>query len=171
MIILEEHFPIKSGQTFGTNTDGLVFDDSISSDLTFTHYLNGLLTRTDANGLETYEFFYYSPHVSPPKIRSNFHGNESFPQSSEYEFIGKGEKIERVEGVIVNATIRDSNGVSITKSFITSLRFISNQGVDNPYGYSTGVNFNESFPGYYLGYVTGRAEQYIEQLKFFWYRA
>jgi len=167
-IVLDDPL-IKAGEQFG-NTDGTYFDDSSSSDFTCSHYLYGLLTRTDEDGLESYQFSYNSPHDNQPKIQSRFHGNENFLQKYEFEF-DKNEKIIRVEGQFVNKTLHSANGTNITKLLITGIQFISEQDHVNPlYDGPSDKSFSESFDGYTLGYVTGRSSQYIEQLQFFWYR-
>ena len=120
--------------------------------------------------METYQFLYYSPRAKYQKIQSQFHGDEDFNQRYEFEF-GKNEKINRVEGQIVNKSFRSKNGTITTKSVITGLKFTSTEHrASPPSNELSGIHFNESFVGYTLGYVTGRSSQYIEQLQFFWYR-
>jgi hypothetical protein len=168
-IFVQDYLPIKAGQKFG-GTGSTTFDDSSSSDFTYSHYLNGLLVRHDNEGFETYQFFYYSHHAKYPKIQSQFHGKEDLPQRTEFDF-EKDERIDRIEGQIVNKTFISENGTEIMKPVITGIKFITNKNHANPlFNDSSGINFNESFPGYTLGYVTGRASQYIEQIQFFWYR-
>ncbi len=161
--------PIKVGKKFG-GTGSTTFDDSSSSKFTCSHYLNGLLVRHDNEGFETYQFFYYSQLLKYPKIQSQFHGKEDLPHRTEFHF-GEDERIDRVEGQIVNKTFISENGTEIMKPVITGIKFITNKNHGNHlYNDSSGIDFNESFPGYTLGYVTGRASQYIEQIQFFWYR-
>jgi hypothetical protein len=167
-IVLDDPL-IKAGEQFG-DTDGIYFDDSSPSDFTCSHYFNGLITRTDKDGLESYQFLYHSPHDNQPQIQSQFHGNEDFLQRYEYEF-DKDEKIIKVEGHFVNKIILYPNGTKITKLLITGIQFISSQDHRNPlYDGQSNKSFSESFDGYTLGYVTGRSDQYIGQLQFFWYR-
>lgn len=137
---------------------------------TYCHYLNGLEVRRDSQEFETYQFLYYSPCSNARRISSRFHGNETFEYSYGHNF-RQLDPIERVEGVIVNQTIRTSDGRNTSKIIITSLRFVSKRGEDNPYQYSDGITFTESYSDYILAYVTGKVYQgYIEQIQFFWYR-
>ena len=169
LLIIEENLPIRPGQKFGHSINGNHFDDSSLPEFTYSHYLNELVARRDPQGLEIYQFYYYSPYLNSRNIPSLFHGDEQFNYSYKHSF-RKSDKIERVEGILVNQTIRTSDGRNVTKSIITSLRFISKEGEDNDYKRSNGISFSESFPNYVLAYVTGKAGQYIEQIQFFWYR-
>jgi hypothetical protein len=161
---------VKAGQIYGiTDSDAAHFDDSSSSDFTCSHYLNGIFVRYDDQGFETYQFSYYSPNAKYQEIQSSFHGDEQFPQRTEFDFLH--EKIDKVEGQIVNKIILLENGTELIKPVITGIKFTTKENHANHlFNESSGMNFNESFPGYTLGYVTGRSNQYIEQIQFFWYR-
>ena len=98
------------------------------------------------------------------------HGNSSFTPEREFEF-DRNEKIYKVEGHIIKEIIRTRNGTKITLLHITGLRFFSKERLASPaYNGLVGEVFSEQFDGYTLGYVAGKASQYIEQLQFFWYR-
>lgn len=168
-MIIEGNLPIKPGQKFGHSIDGTDFDDSTLPEFTYSHYFNEFAARHDSQGFEIYQFLYYSPYSKSRKIESPFYGNASFDASHEHAF-GISDQIERVEGVLVNETIRTSDGRNLTKCIITSLRFISKGGEDNYYKRSNGIRFSESFPNYVLAYITGKSGQYIEQIQFYWYR-
>ncbi len=161
---------MKAGQIYGiADSDAASFDDSSSSDFTCSHYLNEILVRHDDQGFETYQFSYYSPHAKYQEIQSEFHGNEQFPQRTEFNF--HQERIVKVEGQIVDKVFILDNGTEFTKPVVTGIKFTTKENHANHlFNESSGINFNESFPGYMLGYVTGRSNQYIEQIQFFWYR-
>ena len=79
--------------------------------------------------------------------------------------------IKKVEGHIIDKTFQSQNGTFYTKPVITAIRFTSFKDVPSPiYNQSSGIRFTESFQGYRLGYVTGRSNEYIEQIQFIWYR-
>jgi hypothetical protein len=127
------------------------------------------LIRFDSQGFETYQFFYYSP--TKPEIQSPFHGNEDFPERIEHKF--DHESMNKVEGQIVNKTFISKNRTTYTKPVITGIKFTSVKNYVSPsYNESSGVHFEESIPGYRLGYVMGRAtdNEYIEQIQFVWFR-
>ncbi len=129
-----------------------------------------MITRHDDDGLESYQFFYRSSYNSHQEIKSQFHGNEEFVKIDEHKF-DENEKINKVEGQIVKKIIVLDNGTNITKVLITGIQFSSTEDhASHSYDGPLGTSFSESFDGYTLGYVTGRADQYIEQIQFFWYR-
>jgi hypothetical protein len=161
---------VKAGQIYGiADGDAASFDDSSSSDFTCSHYLNEILVHHDDQGFEAYRFFYYSPHAKDQQIQSELHGNKSFPQITEFNF--HQERIVKVEGQIVDKVFILDNGTEFTKPVVTGIKFTTKENNANHlFNESSGINFNESFPGYMLGYVTGRSNRYIEQIQFFWYR-
>jgi hypothetical protein len=161
---------IKTGKKYGGGTDGEYFDDSLSSDFTCSHYLNGIFTYTHDDDLESYEFHYNSSHDNENPVQSRVHGNRSLSNMRKFEF-DKGDKINRVEGHIINKTIVSPNGTNLTISIITGLQFFSDDDKNSlSYNGPLGENFTEEVLDYTLGYVTGRSNQYIEQLQFVWYR-
>ncbi len=129
-----------------------------------------MIIRHDDDGLESYQFFYRSSSDSRQELKSQFHGNEEFVKIDEHKF-DENEKINKVEGQIVKKIIVLDNGTNTTKVLITGIQFSTTEDHANPsYDGPLGTSFSESFDGYTLGYVTGRADQYIEQIQFFWYR-
>lgn len=146
------------------------FDDSLLRGFTCSHYLNGIVAHSDDNGLESYEFHYISSDNNKNPVQSAVHSNRRFPNKKPFNF-DKGDKIYKVEGQIIDATIVSLNGTNLTIPIITGIQFSSESDLHNPtYNGPPGKTFTEEFEGYTLGYVNGRSRQYIEQLQFFWYR-
>jgi hypothetical protein len=161
---------IKTGKKYGGGTGGHYFDDSLSRDFTYSHYLNGMVAYTHDDGLESYEFHYISSHDNEGQVQSGVHGNRSLSNMKMFDF-DKGDKIYKVEGQLINKTIVSTNGTNLTISIITGLQFFSESKMNSlSYNGPFGEEFTEEVPDYTLGYVTGRSNQYIEQLQFVWYR-
>jgi len=104
-------------------------------------------------------------------IESDIHGNQTSKQVDECDFETNG-KINRVDFTIIQKKWISPNGTKLTREIIIGIRFHSYEaGRANPLFHDQlGEERGEEFPGYTLGYVTGRSGQYIEQLQFFWYR-
>jgi len=104
-------------------------------------------------------------------VKFNTHGNQTSVFDHEFYF-GKNAKINRVHFKIIQKKWISPNGTNFTREIIIGIRFHSDDaGQANPLFHDqTGEECGEEFPGYTLGYVTGRAGLYIEQLQFFWYR-
>lgn len=161
----------RPGLKFGVDESGTgYFDDSNLRKFTCSHYLNEIDVRADKDGMESYIFKYKLDSDPTNMITSYLHGNE------DTDFIGSisfnGEKIVKVEGLIFQKIIPNLNGTKITKTIITNLVFTTESGVRSSV-HTTGDNFNfqESFRGFHLGYVTGKKNDfYINQIQFFWCR-
>ncbi|CAF0869077.1 unnamed protein product [Rotaria sp. Silwood1] len=159
---------IKAGQKFG-GTSGDYFDDSFLPDFT-CHHLSGITTYRNDDRMESYEFSYSSDDDNHNPIESQTHDNQNAIIKTQFEF-DNDEKIERVEGQLINENIVFPNGTNITTSRITGLQFFSTKGRASPsYNGRLGETFTENFDGYTVGFVTGRSNHYINQLQFFWYR-
>jgi hypothetical protein len=104
-------------------------------------------------------------------IESDTRGNQTSKQVDKFDF-GKNGKINRVHFTIIHKKWISPNGTNLTREIIIGIRFHSDDaGQANPlFRNQMGEKCDEEFPGYTLGYVTGRAGLYIEQLQFFWYR-
>ncbi|CAF0711831.1 unnamed protein product [Adineta steineri] len=157
------------GREFG-RAHGTHFDDSTHPYFTSSHYLNGILARDNDDDLESYLFYYSSSCDNQDMITSERHGNQNLSFKKDFQF-DKNEKIQRVEGQYLNKTIVFSNGTNVTMPIITGLQFYTTKGHASPsYAGEEGVTFEEEYEGYTLWYVTGRSDEYIHQLQFYWYR-
>ena len=165
-----ERYPlIKYGKKFGVFL-GSSFDDSNRSDFKHEHYFNGLTIGQVIDDLEAYKFRYTSD-LLPTPISSDFHGEEIEPMRSEFYFQHR-ERIAGVEGLVMTKTIRLANGTNSSLVAVTGLRFCSMNDIwslayDGP---KEGEEFSEHFPNYTLGYIKGRADRYLHQIQFVWYR-
>ncbi|CAF0732739.1 unnamed protein product [Adineta steineri] len=157
------------GREFGS-AHGTHFDDSLHPHFTSSHYLNGILARDNKDDLESYQFYYSSSSDNQERITSERHGKQTLSFIKDYYFENY-KKIQRVEGQFVNKTIAFSNGTNLTLPIITGLRFYTTKGDASPtYVGEEGEMFEEEYEEYTLWYVTGRSDQYIYQLQFYWYR-
>ncbi|CAF4047744.1 unnamed protein product, partial [Adineta steineri] len=158
-----------AGREFGS-ARGTHFDDSTHPYFTSSHYLNGILARDNDDDLESYQFYYSSSCGSQDIITSERHGKQTLSFKKDFQF-DKNEKIQKVEGHYLNKTIVFSNGTNVTMRIITGLQFYTTKGHASPsYAGEEGVMFEEEYEGYTLWYVTGRSDEYIHQLQFYWYR-
>ncbi|CAF4044378.1 unnamed protein product, partial [Adineta steineri] len=157
------------GREFGS-ARGTHFDDSTHPYFTSSHYLNGILARDNDDDLESYQFYYSSSCGSQDIITSERHGKQTLSFKKDFQF-DKNEKIQKVEGHYLNKTIVFSNGTNVTMRIITGLQFYTTKGHASPsYAGEEGVMFEEEYEGYTLWYATGRSDEYIHQLQFYWYR-
>ncbi|CAF0837408.1 unnamed protein product [Adineta steineri] len=157
------------GREFGS-AHGTHFDDSLHPHFTSSHYLNGIIARDNDDDLESYQFYYPSSSDNQDMFISERHGkqNSSFKKDFQFE---NYEKIQRVEGQYLNKTIAFSNGTNLTLPIITGLQFYTTKEHASPsYAGEEGEMFEEEYEEYTLWYVTGRSDQYIYQLQFYWYR-
>jgi len=170
MLIVLDNPLILAGRQFG-GTGGDYFDDSLLPNFTCSYYLNGLVTHNGSDGLALYQFRYLSSHDDESPIESDIHGNQTSERIDKFDF-GKNVKINRVNFKIIHKKWISPNGTNLTREIITGIKFYSYAaGLANPLFHNPlGEECGEEFPGYTLGYVTGRSGQYIEQLQFFWYR-
>ncbi|CAF3974863.1 unnamed protein product [Rotaria sordida] len=158
---------IKPGQKFG-GTSGDDFNDSLLPDFT-CHHLSAIGVYAHDDNIESYQFFYSLDNDNQLTIESQIHGNQDSKMITMFEF-DKDEKIDSVEGQIINENIVSPNGTNLTISRITGLQFFSTKGrASLSYNGQLGQTFTENFDQYTLGYVTGKATHYINQLQFFWY--
>ncbi|CAF1128231.1 unnamed protein product [Rotaria sordida] len=158
---------IKPGQKFG-GTSGDDFNDSLLPDFT-CHHLSAIGVYAHDDNIESYQFFYSLDNDNQLTIESQIHGNQNSEMIRMFEF-DKDEKIDSVEGQIINENIVSPNGTNLTISRITGLQFFSTKGrASLSYNGQLGQTFTENFDQYTLGYVTGKATHYINQLQFFWY--
>ena len=168
---------IKVGKKYGRAADGSSFDDSELHYFTSLHALHTIEIRVDEEGLESYQFRYSSPlHGSHP-TESGVHGDSSLTVAKPFSFEG-GKRVSRVEGHVIERMVPCNNGSNVPRSIITGLKFFSEDVASLSYDGPSGEKFNESFPGYTLGYVKGNSAQCndesrgqnVNQIQFVWYR-
>ncbi|CAF3485321.1 unnamed protein product [Adineta steineri] len=153
------------GRAYGTH-----FDDSTHPYFTSSHYLNGILAHDNNDSIESYQFYYSPSSDGQDTIISERHGKQTLSFKKDFQF-DKNEKIQSVEGHYLNKTIVFSNGTILTMRIITGLRFYTTKGYASPsYAGEEGEMFEEEYENYTLWYVTGRSDEYIHQLQFYWYR-
>ncbi|CAF1139614.1 unnamed protein product [Adineta steineri] len=157
------------GREFGS-AYGTHFDDSTHPYFTSLHYLNGILAHDNNDSIESYQFYYSPSSDGQDTIISERHGKQTLSFKKDFQF-DKNEKIQSVEGHYLNKTIVFSNGTILTMRIITGLRFYTTKGYASPsYAGEEGEMFEEEYENYTLWYVTGRSDEYIHQLQFYWYR-
>jgi hypothetical protein len=87
-------------------------------------------------------------------------------------YLNDDERIEKVQVKSLRTAFSRHDGSSFAIKIITGLKFITTKGRSIPPDINltgNGVEL-ESFPGYTIGYVTGKSGTKIDQLQFFWYR-
>ncbi|CAF0728561.1 unnamed protein product [Adineta steineri] len=158
------------GQKFGS-AYGTHFDDSTHPYFTSSHYLNGIITHDNNDSIESYRFYYSNSSDNQNMITSERHGKQTLSFKKDFYF-DKNEKIARVEGQYLKKIITFSNGTNLTMPIITGLQFYTTNGHASPSysGNEEGDMFEEEYKNYTLWYVTGRSDEYIHQLQFYWYR-
>ncbi len=159
---------IKTGRKFGGD-GGSDFDDSSLPNFMYSHYLSGL--RFSAMfGFHACQFIYKSSYDNQSPIESIIRGNGGNTIDWTHNYtLNADERIEQVRVESHNIVVgRDR----VMAKIIGGLQFITTENRTIPSDISlTGDQVeSESFPGYTLGYVTGRSGQKIDQLQFFWYR-
>lgn len=137
---------------------------------TSSHYLSGFIF-SDIDRFDSCQFIYTSSDNKQTKRESNFHGGNGKKINSTYKYyLDNDERIERVHVKSFHVTFISNN--DHTTKVIRGLKFVTTKDRIIPPGIQlTGddVEF-EYFPGYTLGYVTGKSGFTIDQLQFFWYR-
>ncbi|CAF0718906.1 unnamed protein product [Adineta steineri] len=168
--ILKDNSLVIKGREFGS-AHGTHFDDSTHPYFTSSHYLNGILARDNHDSIESYQFYYSNSSDNQNMITSERHGKQTLSFKKDFQF-DKNEKIQKVEGHYLNKTIVFSNGTNVTMPIITGLQFYTTNGHASPSysGDEEGKMFEEEYENYTLWYVTGRSDEYIHQLQFYWYR-
>ena len=161
----------RPGLKFGLDDDDSgYFDDSNLRNFTCSHYLNEIDVQADREGMESYKFKYKLDSDSSSTITSYLHGNEDTDHVGSVSF--HGEKIVKVEGLRFRKLIPNLNGTKIRKTIITNLVFTDESGMKSSVHTNRDrLDFQESFHGFHLGYVTGKKnDNYINQIQFFWRR-
>ena len=162
---------VKVGQPFGESV-GQDFDDSLLANFTYTHYLSGLII-SNIDEYPSCQFIYRSPCDDGSLIFSPIHGNYERPMNLTLKYVlDVDERIEEVMMISSKHIVHDPNRDHLNTVAIKKLQFKTSKDRFIParnrlvYG-----DFqSERFPGYTLGYVTGKAALAIDQLQFVWYR-
>jgi hypothetical protein len=159
---------IKTGRKFGGD-GGSDFDDSSSQNFTYSHYLSGFLF-SGIFGFDGCQFIYTSSYDKQSRIESSVRGNgENTMDWTHKYYLNADERIEEVRVKSYNAQFGSDR---VMAKIIGGLQFVTTKNRTIPPDISlTGDQVeSESFPGYTLGYATGKSDQNINQLQFFWYR-
>ncbi len=129
---------------------------------------------SDIDGFNACQFIYKSSRDNQSKIESRVYGANGQRMNTTYEYhLDDDERIVKVQVKSVpDKYIKPNNGIKLTTQIIRGLKFITTKGRSIPPNINlTGNGLEvEYFPGYTLGYVTGRSDGKIDQLQFFWYR-
>ena len=156
---------MKVGQKFGSGKGGISFDDSSSSWFTSTHYLSGILV-SDIYRFAVYEFIYTSPDDNQTRNESDFHRIYRGRGNSTVRYdLHSDERIDKV-------AVRCWKSYLLRITIIKDIQFFTTHDRTIPPDIqprNDSIQY-ESFPGYTLGYVTGKASTHIHQLQFVWYR-
>lgn len=162
---------IKAGQRFGGD-GGAYFDDSSSLLFTHTHHLSGITLSTSGE-LDSCQFIYSSPCQNQSDIESDIHGlNGVRINSTSTYYLDHDERIKKVSVKSYNITFVSPDESRYSTKVVRRLQFTTTNGQRIPPGIALEDNTvqSESFPGYTLGYATGKAGLRIDQLQFYWYR-
>jgi hypothetical protein len=138
---------------------------------TSSYYLHGFLF-SDIDSFNACQFIYTSSSHNQSQIESDFHGGYGHRIDPTYKHIlADDERIEHVQVKSFDMTFISSNIYISTQKTIRGLKFVTTKGRSIPPNINLTGNDVESehFPGYTLGYATGRSGQNINQLQFFWY--
>jgi hypothetical protein len=166
--IVESTTLVKAGRKFGGD-GGEIFDDSKLPMFTYYHYLSGFACNS-MFGLDGCQFNYTSSDGNKSRVES-IRGNSGNKTDSTHKYnLNPQERIKEVR-VISYGVQFVKNGP--TEKIIRGLQFVTTNNTIIPQNVpSTGSqDDSESFPGYTLGYVTGKSsDKRIDQLQFFWYR-
>ena len=162
---------IKAGRKFGGD-GGADFDDSLSPMFTVFHYLSGFIF-SDVEQFRACQFIYTSSERNQTQIRANVHGDFGYRINTIYKFnLTDDERIEKVRVHSSYQTFTAGEKPRLTTKLIRKVGFITTKGRSIPPDLDladNGVEF-EQFPGYTVGYVTGRSGGNVDQLQFVWYR-
>jgi hypothetical protein len=162
---------IKAGRKFGGD-GGSDFDDSLLPNFTYSHYLSGVIIF-DTENFDSCQFIYTSFQQNQSQIESNIYGLHVSPTNRTGKYhLDQDERIEKVQVQSLEKRFSRHDESTFNLRMITRLIFITTKGRSIPPNTNltgTGVEV-EYFPGYTLGYVTGKSGSKIDQLQFFWYR-
>jgi hypothetical protein len=171
-LLLLDTILIKAGRKFGGD-GGNDFDDSFLPNFTSSHYVSGILF-SDIVDFNACQFIYKSSRDNQSRIVSIVHGNGGKKINSTYIYnLTADERIKHVQVRSFYKTFYSSNAYVVdTRKVITGLKFITTNNRTIPPNFNIIRNDVESeeFLGYTLGYVTGKSDEQIDQLQFFWYR-
>lgn len=162
-----ETFLIKAGRIFG----GGDFDDSSIPMFTSSHYLSGFRCSNLKN-VDACQFIYTSAQNNHSQIESGIHGGDERLTNASFEYhLNYDERIHQVRIGSVLTRFLVNNGITYTTTLINGIQFVTRKGrmVPSDIVLAHCKVETEYFPGYTLGYVTGRSGLRIDQLQFFWY--
>jgi hypothetical protein len=162
---------IQRGRKFGDNVGG-DFDDSLLPNFTYAHYLSGFRC-SDVVNFNACQFIYSSSHHNQSQIESRVYGANGQRMNTTYKYhLDDDERIEKVQVKLLPERFKNAKTGPFTMKIIRGLKFITTKGRSFPPNINlTGNGLEvEYFPGYTLGYVTGKSVSTIHQLQFFWYR-
>lgn len=162
----EKNPKIRLGKIFGSSIHNasIEFNDSHIRNFDFSFYLCGVVVHSSDENLETYSFVYRTSNGT--FLQSQLHGSY-FSVSGEQRH---EEKLNEVAGYIQHKMITGEDG-SFNRTVINRLTLYQTYfPLHRITSEREGQLFRESFKGYHIGYVTGRFDEYIEQIQFVWFR-
>ncbi|CAF0729015.1 unnamed protein product [Adineta steineri] len=165
------HIPlIKSGKQFG-GTGGHTFDDYIENNLTYSHYLRGMITGCKALPLDWCQFCYSSSNDNCQMIiQTDMQGTCETDDDIERFIINQNERINKIQ-VVIDYVILLVGDIRKLVPLIRGIRFFTTNGQSSQsIDHLEGDSYTEEFYGYFVGYITGRSGLLIDQLQFHWFR-
>ncbi|CAF1175455.1 unnamed protein product [Adineta steineri] len=161
---------IKSGKQLG-GTGGHNFDDFIESNLTYLHYLRGMITGCKDLPLDWCQFCYSSSNDDCQMImQSEIRGTCETNDDTERFIINENERINKIQ-VVVDHEILFVNDIQKIVPLIRGIRFFTTNGqTSQSIDHLQGDLYTEELYGYFVGYVTGRSGLFIDQLQFYWFK-
>lgn len=150
------------GQYHGESIGGQGFNDAKEFSLTF----NDRITEITGGGTKSeinYISFIYS------NGRSALRGTKPGRYDGYKVELESNEYIDRITVYTGTRKIHNPHKLNGT-SLVVGLLFQTNRGNRELFGSDDGEEKKESFKGYHLGYVRGRAEGYIDAIQFIWYK-
>lgn len=161
---------IKSGIKFG-DTTGFEFDDSLAEKFTYFHSIRGIRIRPDRSPLHWFQCFYSSSDNPENMIEGAIHGLKEDNDSFEDFFLDKDEKITKIQIKVDYVQLYQNDILSFRPLLIMAMRFYTTKGrTSRSIDYVDGQMYTEEFPGYTLGYISGKSGRYIDQIQFYWYK-
>lgn len=151
------------GQYHGEPKGGQPFDDAKDCLLTFNHRIASITGGGTMSEMNYVSFVYSNGRLIKRGDKPKHY--------EEYEL--KLELNEYIDCItIYTGTRKIPNPYKPDGTFlVVGLRFYTNRGkTSRLFGSADGHEKNESFKGYHLGYVRGRAQGYIDALQFIWYK-
>jgi len=150
---------------------GYDFDDSLTTKMTLSHYVCGIIFLPDWYPLNWFQCLYSSKNDPENIIEGDIHGMKHINDTYQRFFLGKDEKINKIQVKIDYVQLYKDGIPTIYTRLIMGIRFFTtkdrkSQSIDN----IPGETYIEQFDGYILGYVTGKSGRYIDQLQFYWYK-